>query len=206
MKMIVIGYSGAGKTVFTEELAKYFKCPVMHIDDLLFTSEFDPRDSAIALKNVEKIMRENAFWIMDGYKDTFTKREWLEEADYIVFLNFSRMICFWRVLKRTCGRVTRTFKNRKNVNIHATEEKFIDTKLEYEAYKIIKRKTIWKKSKIFKSLRWILLDERCLSDGRYYYDVGKDFLEKFIVLQKPKDVDRFKRKIYILSEKHDSAL
>ena len=92
MKIAIIGYSGAGKSDLAKKLGEKYQIPVLHLDLVNFTKNRNVRDSLDA-KNLIKDFMENDSWVIDGNYSNLYQKERLEQADKIVFLDFSRKDC-----------------------------------------------------------------------------------------------------------------
>ena len=101
-RVMVIGCGGAGKSTLSRKLGEKTGLPVVHLDQIwwapgnwqhLSREEFDVR----LLAELEKDQ-----WIMDGNFDRTMERR-LEQADTVIYLDFSRTRCLlsWagRVIK-----------------------------------------------------------------------------------------------------------
>lgn len=99
MKIAVLGYAGAGKSTLARTLGERYNIPVLHLDTVQFTPNWQERDRAEAHRMVHAFM-ENRDWVIDGTYSKFEFERRLEEADQIIFLNFSRFTCFFRAWKR----------------------------------------------------------------------------------------------------------
>jgi adenylate kinase family enzyme len=77
-RVLVIGSPGAGKSTFSAELGRIIKLPVIHLDKEFWQPG----------------------WVMsDGsYDGTLDIR--LPRADTVVFLDYPRYLCLWRIFKR----------------------------------------------------------------------------------------------------------
>lgn len=101
-RILIIGCSGSGKTTLARKLGEKLKLPVVHLDRLWWTGnwenvtreEFDARLS-------EEL--EKPRWIIDGnYNRTMPQR--LEKCDTVIYLDFNRFVCLWGAVKRViCG-------------------------------------------------------------------------------------------------------
>lgn len=100
MKQVsVIGCPGAGKTMFSKELARVTGLPLVHLDRMY-------HDKAHAYETDKeswraRVAREVAKprWIIDGnYKSTFDIR--LPQSDTIIFLDYPTRVSIWRAAKR----------------------------------------------------------------------------------------------------------
>lgn len=99
MKIAVIGYSGAGKSTLARKLGERYGIPVLHFDTVQFTPNWQERDRTEAHRMVHEFM-EGPAWVIDGTYSKFEFERRLAEADEIVFLDLSRMACFFRALSR----------------------------------------------------------------------------------------------------------
>ena len=97
-KVLVIGSGGAGKSTFARQLGEILHLEVIHLDSLYWSAGWVEMPKPEWQKTVEELSRRDA-WIMDGnYSGTLEMR--LEACDTVIFLDISRLICLWRVLKR----------------------------------------------------------------------------------------------------------
>jgi adenylate kinase family enzyme len=105
-RVLVIGISGAGKSVFTRALAAKTGLPVIHLDTEFWQPgwKITPREEWRA--KVAGLVERNA-WIMDGnYGASLDLR--LPRADTVVWFDYPRHVCMRRALWRvvtTYGRV-----------------------------------------------------------------------------------------------------
>lgn len=98
-RVAVVGCAGAGKSTFSQQLGEVTGLPVIHLDRYFWkpgwveTPTERWREVVTALASEER-------WIMDGnYGSTLDLR--LPLADTIIWFDFPRRICLYRVLKRT---------------------------------------------------------------------------------------------------------
>ena len=97
-RVLVSGGGGSVKTTFARRLADCTRLPLIHLDRLYWRPGWDPTPEAEWRTRVEQLVRGDA-WIMDGnYGGTLDLR--LAACDTIIFLDLSRFVCLWRVLKR----------------------------------------------------------------------------------------------------------
>ena len=97
-KVLVIGSGGAGKSTFARTLGELLELEVIHLDSIYWSPGWVEMPKAEWQKAVEELLTRNA-WIMDGnYSGTLDMR--FEACDTLIFLDMSRLICLWRVLKR----------------------------------------------------------------------------------------------------------
>jgi adenylate kinase family enzyme len=97
-RVLVIGCSGAGKSTLARALAGRLGLPAIHLDRAYWRAGWRATpdgefDSAVA----ELVTGEQ--WVMDGnFARTLEVR--LRRADTVIYLDFPRWRCLWRVSKR----------------------------------------------------------------------------------------------------------
>lgn len=97
-KVLVIGSAGAGKSTLAVKLDAKLNLPVIHLDAHFWHAGWVATPDAEWRKKVEALVQGEA-WIMDGnYSHTFDLR--FPAADTIIFLDYPRWVCLWRVVKR----------------------------------------------------------------------------------------------------------
>ena len=97
-RVAIIGSSGAGKSRLSRALSRILGIPVIHLDAHYWNPGWvgTPRPEWTARQ--QKLL-EPERWIADGnYGSTLELR--LSAADTVIFLDFPRWLCTWRVLKR----------------------------------------------------------------------------------------------------------
>ena len=102
MKIAVMGYSGAGKSTLAKKLGRLYDCPVLYLDRIQFEPGWKERNREEAKRMAEEFLNENqdTGWIIDGNYAKFCQERRLEEADLIVFMDYTRRICLWQAVKR----------------------------------------------------------------------------------------------------------
>lgn len=97
-KIVVIGSSGAGKSTFAKKLALVLDIPLYHLDQMNWRSGWQEVSKEEQKQMQLEVLKKDA-WIIDGnYGGTLDVR--LQEADTVVFLDFHRVICTSRALRR----------------------------------------------------------------------------------------------------------
>ena len=97
-KVLVIGPGGAGKSTFARHLATLLELEVIHLDSIYWSAGWVEMPKTEWQRTVEELLNRSA-WIMDGnYSGTLEMR--LAACDAVIFLDMSRLVCLWRVLKR----------------------------------------------------------------------------------------------------------
>lgn len=97
-RIIVIGSGGSGKSTLAAKLGQLLNLEVIHLDKLFWKSGWvePPRDEW--LETVTQLVSRDS-WIIDGnYSGTLEVR--IQKCDTIVFLDLSRLLCLWRIVRR----------------------------------------------------------------------------------------------------------
>ena len=97
-KVLVIGPGGAGKSTFARQLGEALDIEVSHLDLAYWRSGWSKPSEEEWLQTVTQLVGGDS-WILDGnFGGTLELR--LKHCDTIVFLDMSRLLCLWRVVKR----------------------------------------------------------------------------------------------------------
>jgi len=97
-KFAIIGLPGSGKSTFGYQLSKALKIPVHHLDRHMFKPDGKKQDKQAFIAIQQSLLDEEA-WIVEGCSfSTFEMR--FAKADILIYFDFSRLICFCRMIKR----------------------------------------------------------------------------------------------------------
>lgn len=97
-RVIIIGSGGAGKSTLARRLGEKTGIEVIHLD-MLYWKPGWVKTGKEEWCEIVRQATEKESWIMDGnFGGTFEMRA--EAADTIIFLEISRLVCLYRVLKR----------------------------------------------------------------------------------------------------------
>lgn len=97
-KILVIGSGGSGKTTVATRLGESLNLEVSHLDQLFWRPGWIKREPEDWLQIVTDLTDRDS-WILDGnYGGTLDVR--LQKCDTVVFLDLSRWLCLWRIVKR----------------------------------------------------------------------------------------------------------
>ena len=97
-RVLVIGSGGSGKTTFARRLARSTGLPLFCLDSFYWLPNWQKRSDGEWLTIVRELVAGER-WIMDGnYGGSLDLR--LEACDTVFFLDFPRLTCLRRVLKR----------------------------------------------------------------------------------------------------------
>jgi len=97
-RVMVMGSSGSGKSTMAKRLGELTGLPVVHMDTIWWKPGWvsRPRDEVYAMHATAIAEPE---WVFDGnYSSTHEER--LARADTVIFLDFNRFVCLFRVIKR----------------------------------------------------------------------------------------------------------
>jgi adenylate kinase family enzyme len=97
-RLAIIGSCGAGKSTLATALGEKLSLPVIHLDSYYWQAGWSETSSSDWLE-IQKEFIKSDRWIIDGnYSSTMDTR--LDVADTIIWLDFYRYLCLWRVIKR----------------------------------------------------------------------------------------------------------
>jgi adenylate kinase family enzyme len=97
-RIAVVGSGGAGKTTFARELGARLGLPVVHLDEHFWQPGW-VETSRDEWRLVQKRLIAGDAWVVDGnYGGTLDIR--FRAADTIVMLDYPRLVCMGRALRR----------------------------------------------------------------------------------------------------------
>lgn len=97
-RVLVLGSSGSGKSTFTGRLARALNVEAIHLDSHYWQPNWTATPPAEWQARVAELLERDA-WVMDGnYPDLLKQR--LAYADTVIFLDYPRLTCLWRCIRR----------------------------------------------------------------------------------------------------------
>jgi len=97
-RILVIGSGGSGKSTVALRLGESLNLEVSHLDQLFWRPGWVKPEPEEWLQIVSELTDRDS-WILDGnYGGTLDVR--LQKCDTVVFLDLSRWLCLWRIVKR----------------------------------------------------------------------------------------------------------
>ena len=164
MKIVIIGYSGAGKSTLAENLSHYYSIPKLHMDTLQFQPGWQDSDREWMLDEMKNFLTKHEAWVIDGNYSWCFYKERMQDADQIIFLNFSPLTCLFRAFKRY---LKYRGKVRESMAAGCPEQ------FNWEF------------------IRWILWDGRSKSAKERYKWVQETYPDKVVILRSQKEIDHF---------------
>ena len=163
MKIAIIGYSGAGKSTLAKRLAAELGIAPFYLDRVHFLPNWMEREPDEARAMVRAEMA-NPSWVIDGNYTYLLREERLRDADEIIWLNYPRLVCMIRALKRA-----RTFRGK-------TRESAADGCIER-----MNREFAW----------WILHKGRTRASVRSYRAVVQNYPQKTAVIRNDHALEQY---------------
>jgi adenylate kinase family enzyme len=119
-RIAVIGRAGSGKSTAAVALGRAFDLPVVHLDQLYWTSDWQPvaTDRFVAAHRAAVAADS---WVIDGGYSTppeFSRR--VRRAELVVITEAPLAVCLYRVIRRTVGHRGRPRADRP----HGADEQF----------------------------------------------------------------------------------
>lgn len=164
MRIQIIGYSGSGKSTLARKLGEKYGVPVLHLDSVEFLPNWEKRPLTEKQRIVTEFLDGNDGWVVDGNYSKLSYDRRMEEADEIVNMDFGRLSCLWRVIKRY-----HTFKN-------ATRPDMADGCIEKLDWTFIK---------------WILWEGRSKETREKRKALAQRYADKVTVIKNQRQLDRY---------------
>ena len=169
MKIQIYGYSGSGKSTLAHDLGAKLGLPVLHMDTVHFLPGWQVREMDEKRRMVETFMK-NDDWVIDGNYTNLFYRERMEQADRIIFMNFNRLTCLRRVLRRY-------LENRGRSRASMAEG--CNEKIDAEF------------------IRWVLWGGRTRRARRRNADIAREYAPKTTILRNQRELDAFRQQMGI---------
>ena len=97
-RIAIIGSSGAGKSTLAKTLGEKLCLPVIHLDAYYWRAGWVETPSTEWIDREKQLLNGDR-WIVDGnYGNSMKMR--LDVATTIIWLDFNRILCLWRVINR----------------------------------------------------------------------------------------------------------
>ncbi len=97
-RIAIIGCCGAGKSTLSNQLGLKLDLPIIHLDAYYWQPGWLETSTTEWITKQQSLIKKER-WIIDGnYLQTMDIR--LQAADTIILLDFPRILCLWRVVRR----------------------------------------------------------------------------------------------------------
>lgn len=168
---MIVGFCGCGKSTLARQLGTLLNIEPTYMDALHWLPGWVESSNEHKINLLTPILKRDR-WIVEGSYRAILYKERMEKADTIIFLDFNRFLCLYRVIKR---RIMYNGKTRPDMGEGCKE------KLDLEF------------------LKWVVYD--CRKKRRKIYEelffakkkFGTD--KKIYIFRKRKDVNRFIERI-----------
>ena len=164
MKYLVMGHSGSGKSSLAKLISDSYNIPLMYLDCVHFSSNWNSRNDEEAISILKKFMDENESWVIDGNYFRFILDERIKEADKIVVLLFNRFTCLLRAYKRYFN-----YKGKIRESIAPGCYETMD----------------------FEFIKWILFEGRTKKRMKVFKDIINNNKDKVVIIKNQKELDKF---------------
>ncbi len=97
-RILLVGSGGAGKSTVAAQIAEKLGLPCVHLDKEFWQPGWVQPDKAAFRRKLLRLLKRPG-WVMDGHFGG-TQELRFKYADTVLFFDFNRWICTWRILKR----------------------------------------------------------------------------------------------------------
>ncbi len=163
MKVMILGHPGCGKSTMAQALNKKYNIDILYLDQVRFKENWIEREMGECEKLVGDFLKKDS-WIIDGNFSKVYYEERFNDADYIIYLNYPRVVCFYRIIKRW-------FKHRKSPrsSVSAGCNEKLDLEFMY----------------------FILIKSRLKSRLKRFKNIQNKYSNKFYEIKNNKELDKF---------------
>jgi len=151
-KIVIIGPPGAGKSTLAIALGAVHKIKVFHLDRFFWLSGWEKETGDIRINILRDFVGEKR-WIIEGSYLNSSELH-LNEADTIIFLDISPLLCLYRIIKRHYKYHGRS---RRDIPKGCTDRLTLSCVLKVLAFPFQGRKTIEQKLHTYKTKQIIWL-------------------------------------------------
>ncbi len=168
---MIFGFSGCGKSTLARRLGATLGVEPLHFDTIHWLPDWTESSDEYKIERVKKELEKDR-WIIEGSYRRILWRERVDAADTVIFLDFNRFLCLYRVIKR---RIMYAGKTRPDMGEGCVEK--ID----------------------FEFLRWVFLDGRKKRKRKSYLELMERLKgmegKNAYTFKNPRELERFVREI-----------
>jgi len=103
-KILVVGTSGSGKTTLARKLSKILKIKDIELDALFWKENWVQTEQEEFREKIKNAIKNEKGYIIHGNYNKVKDLTW-GNVETVIWLDYSRFIVMWRVLKRTISRM-----------------------------------------------------------------------------------------------------
>jgi len=103
-RILVIGTSGSGKTTLAEKLSARLGIKNIELDALFWKENWTQSTTEEFRRKISDSIKEAEGYVLHGNYNKVQDLTW-GNVDTVIWLDYSRVIVMWRVIKRTIGRI-----------------------------------------------------------------------------------------------------
>lgn len=167
MKTAIIGYSGSGKSTLAQHIALKHGIPVLYLDTVYWLPGWQERTLEEQQSIVQQFMDSHDSWVIEGNYTRVLHSRRMEEADQIIFMNFNRFTCLFRVLERY-------FSQRGQTRFSMAEG--CPEKMDWDF------------------ITWVLITGRTGTKKQHYLSICRQYPEKAVIIRNQKQLDEYCKK------------
>ena len=97
-RIMIFGRPGSGKSTFAAWTSGSMTLPLHHLDKHFYVKDWVEQDYNEFLQ-IQQDFVNNECWIIDGNNTRSLEMRW-SKADLVLYFNFSKAICYFRIFKR----------------------------------------------------------------------------------------------------------
>jgi len=103
-KILVVGTSGSGKTTLAKNLSKILKIKDIELDALFWKENWVQSEQGEFREKIQNAIKNEKGYVIHGNYNKVKDLTW-GNVETVIWLDYSRFIVMWRVLKRTISRM-----------------------------------------------------------------------------------------------------
>lgn len=98
-RIMIIGFSGCGKSTLARRLSEILNIEPTYMDALHWLPGWVESTKEHKRELLAPVLERDR-WIVEGSYRAILYKERIEKSDTIIFLDYNRFLCLWRVIKR----------------------------------------------------------------------------------------------------------
>lgn len=102
-RIVIVGTSGSGKSTLGAQIAARLKIKFVELDALHWQKNWQEAPTPLFRERVSEALLD-AQWVVGGNYSKARDLIW-SQADTLIWLDYSVLLCLWRLLRRTLKRI-----------------------------------------------------------------------------------------------------